>query len=137
MDNSSQKYIRSLIRRILSEYLTPSDLETIEHNADEIFSDVGVDIDFSSHFLDRANDPRNGKEVEPEELNNLFVKTKNKYGTYLKNMPRDSERVVNDTKTALNVPIIAVDKTPSKNTIRAKTIIRKKDFTTSNPKLKV
>ena len=64
--------MKKLIKQKLLEYLTQSELKSVEQNADNLFSDVNIDFDFTNHFIDRVNDPRNGKEIEPEELNNLF-----------------------------------------------------------------
>jgi hypothetical protein len=129
--------IRKIIRQTLLEYVTSRDLKAVEDNADALFSDVGVDIDFSDHFIDRVNDPRNGKEIEPVELNSLFVKTRNKYGDYIKNMPLDSEKVIKDVQTDINIPLVAADKTKAGKIVRAKTIMRKKDFLSKIPILKV
>ena len=131
------KEIRKLVRKILSEHMSFKDLKSVDNYADELFSDVGVDIDFSDHFVDRLNDPRNGKDIEPAELNSLFLKAHNKYKEYIKNMPLDSEKVVKDTQTAINIPMVAVDKTKSGKVVRAKTIMRKKDFLSQTPILKV
>jgi len=125
----NMKEIRKLVRKILSEHMSFKDLKSVDNYADELFSDVGVDIDFSDHFVDRLNDPA--------ELNSLFLKAHNKYKEYIKNMPLDSEKVVKDTQTAINIPMVAVDKTKSGKVVRAKTIMRKKDFLSQTPILKV
>ena len=131
------KELRKIIRNILTEYVSMRDLENVEKLADSIFSDVNVDIDFSDHFIDRVNDPRNGKEIEPKELDDLFIKARKKYGEYIKNMPIDSEKVVKDTQSSINIPMVAVGKKKQDKIVRAKTIMRKKDFLSNTPILKV
>jgi len=52
-------------------------------------------------------------------------------------MPLDSEKVVKDMQTVINIPMVAVDKTKAGKTVRAKTVMRKKDFMSHTPILKV
>jgi len=129
--------MKGFIKHKLKEYLTYGDLKNVERNADQIFSDVNVDIDFSKHFIDRANDERNGKEIEKDELNTLFVKAHDKYKDHIKNMPIGSEKVVKDTQTAINIPIVAADTSIDKKVVVAKTIMRKPNFMSNTPILKV
>lgn len=129
--------MKKLIKQKLLEYLTQSELKSVEQNADNLFSDVNIDFDFTNHFIDRVNDPRNGKEIEPEELNNLFYKTHEKFGSYIKNMPLGDEKVIKDKQTAINIPIVSADKINDKKIIKAKTIMRKPNFVSSTPFIKV
>ena len=43
------------------EFVTPQDLKQIEVYADRLFAKVGIDVEFTKHFLDRVNDERNKK----------------------------------------------------------------------------
>ena len=46
----------------LSEkFVTRSDLIQIEKYADRLFAKVGIDVEFTRHFVDRVNDDRNKK----------------------------------------------------------------------------
>ena len=45
----------------LTEKLSKQDLDQIEKYADKLFAAVGIDIEFTRHFLDRVNDVRNKK----------------------------------------------------------------------------
>ena len=63
----------SLKKKIL-EHITMSELRIIEQFADSLFKTLNVDIVFTHHFYDRLNDFRNGKEIEPEELIDIFKK---------------------------------------------------------------
>lgn len=134
-----EQKLRQIVRQILlKEYMTRRDLRSVENYADDLFSDVNVDVEFSSHFLDRANDPRNGEDITPEELKTLYKKTHDKYGNYLSNLKSGSERVVNDTKSNINIPV-GINKKPGETELDAITVMRKKDFLTKpdSPKLKV
>jgi hypothetical protein len=129
--------MKIFIKHKLREFLNYNELKNIENNLDGLFSDVNVDINFSDHFIDRVNDPRNSKTIEPEELENLFVKSHRKHKEYIKNIPIGDERVVKDTETSINIPIVATGKTKDKKTITAKTIMRKPNFSSTTPFLKV
>lgn len=134
------KEIRKLIRQTLYEYVSFKDLKDVDNYADSIFSDVGIDVEFTKHFLDRVNDPRNGEEITPDELKALYKKAHDKYGEMLSQLKPGAERVVNDTKTDINVPIaIGWDGVSQNLDMVAKTIMRKKNFLTSSesPKLKL
>ena len=52
--------------------VTPVDIKQLETFADRMFGKVGIDVEFTRHFLDRANDERNDREIMPAELTRLF-----------------------------------------------------------------
>lgn len=137
-----EQKLREIIRHILlKEYMTRRDLQSVEDYADDLFSNVNVDVEFSNHFLDRVNDPRNGEDITPDELKMLYKKTHDKYGNYLSHLKDGSERVVNDTKSNINIPV-GINKSPKpdkESEMNAITVMRKKDFLTKpdSPKLKV
>ena len=60
--------------------LTKSDLDQIEKYADRLFAALGIAVEFTKHFMDRVNDPRNMKQITPAELVRLFTQTYKKYG---------------------------------------------------------
>lgn len=129
--------MKPFIKIKLREFLSYGELKNVENNLDDLFADVNVDINFSDHFIDRVNDPRNGKEIEPQELENLFVKSHDKHKDYIKNIPLGGERVVKDVQSNINIPIVATDKTKKTKVITAKTIMRKPNFLSSTQFLKV
>ncbi len=51
--------------------VTPVDIKQLETFADRMFGKVGIDVEFTHHFLQRANDERNDKEIMPAELKKL------------------------------------------------------------------
>jgi len=120
----------------LEEELTKSDLNQIERIADEWFEDYGIDVEFTNHFLERVNDPRNGKPISAEELEDLFIKTAEKYGKKLSDFPDNFQAVLNDLRTSINLPFaLNYDDRNNEMDLVAKTIMRKRDFKTTNPKL--
>ncbi len=135
---TQEKQLRKIIRQLLKEYVSFSDLKDVENYADSIFSDVGIDVEFTNHFLDRVNDERNGTDITPEELKVLYKKAHDKYGTNLSTLKSGSERVVNDTKTDINIPVV-LNKNGKESDMVNKTVMRKKNFLTgpNAPKLKV
>ena len=50
-------------KEYISEEITKNDLNQIEKYADKLFADVGIDVEFTRHFLDRVNDERNKKPI--------------------------------------------------------------------------
>ena len=54
---------KELKLRQLTERVSRSDLDQIEKYADKLFAAVGIDVEFTRHFLDRVNDERNKKPI--------------------------------------------------------------------------
>jgi hypothetical protein len=122
----------------LSEEITRVDLVAVEKFADKIFSKVGIDVEFTRHFLERVNDKRNGKDITVAELTRLFKQTYKSHGKKIPKLGPDAEAVLNDTQTDINLPfVLKWDEKNKEFDLISKTIMRKKDFKTSGPKLKV
>ena len=120
------------------EEITSVDLKQVEAFADKIFAKVGIDVEFTRHFLERVNDKRNGKQINVAELIRLFKETYKKHGKNIPKLGTDAQAVLNDTQTDLNLPfVLKWDRKLEVFDLVSKTIMRKKDFKTSNPKLKV
>ena len=131
------KTIKEMIRYSLMEYFSRREVDDVKHYADDLFSDVGVEVDFSDHFFDRVNDPRNGEEIEPIELKLLYAKAKAKHGGTIASIGDKGEAVLTDKSTNINVPFVMVkDKKGEKDMVN-KTIMRKRDFHSSSRKLTV
>ena len=108
--------------------MSKSTLDKIEKFAEKKLSPE--DIEFTKHFFDRVNDPRNGKEISDAELTGFFKrlsKFKKKFKEFLE---KYQQIVVTDKRHDINIPFVK-----QANQIIAKTVMRKKNFTTSNPKL--
>ena len=112
-----------------------SDLDQIERYADRIFAAVGIDVEFTRHFLDRVNDARNVKQITPSELTRLFKQSFKKYGKKISKLGDDAQAVINDMKTDINMPFVLNKTRGGELELVAKTVMRKKNFSTSNTKL--
>ena len=118
--------------------ITQSDLEALETFADRIFGKVGIDVEFTRHFLDRVNDERNGKQITASELTRLFKQEHKKWGKPIAKMGPDAEAVMKDLSTDINMPFALVwDKENEELDLIVKTVMRKKDFKTSNKEFTV
>lgn len=116
----------------LSEDITKSQLDAIEAYADKLFAKLGIDIEFTKHFLDRANDERNKKPITVPELIGMFKRLYKKHGKPLSKIDNDFDAVVKDFNNNINIPF-AIDVNKDGIDMYAKTIMRKKDFKTSTP----
>ena len=133
-DKSSKQLLGPVKPRTGEKEVTKSDLDQIERYADRLFGAVGIDVEFTKHFLDRVNDERNVKQITPSELTRLFKQTYKKHGKTIAKLGPDAEAVVNDMKTDINMPFVLNLKGGELELV-AKTVMRKKDFKTSNRKL--
>lgn len=114
--------------------LSKSDLDGVEKYADRLYKSVGVDVEFTRHFLDRLNDARNKKQITVAELIRLFKQSYKRYGKKIASLGPDAEAVLNDMQTDINMPFVL--KWDGKELdLVAKTVMRKRNFGTSNPKL--
>ena len=117
----------------LDKQITSSDLEALETFADRIFAKVGIDVEFTRHFLDRVNDERNGKQITASELTRLFKQEYKRWGQPIAQMGPDAEAVMKDLQTDINMPFALVwDKENEELDLIVKTVMRKSNFKTSN-----
>jgi len=130
--------IRESVSQVLNEYVTRGELKSLESYLDRLFSNVGVDVEFTQHFIDRVNDVRNKKEIESEELKDLFVKTYKKWGPKIPKMRPETEAVITDMKSDINVPFVLVwDKNSQEFELVSKSVMRKRNFHVQGTNLKV
>ena len=111
-----------------------SDIDQLEKYADRLYAAIGVDVEFTRHFMQRVNDPRNKKQITPAELTRLFKQSYKKYGKMITKLGPDAEAVLNDMRTDINMPV-ALKYDGKGFDLIAKTVMRKKNFATSNTKL--
>lgn len=124
--------------RDIYEEISPADLDQLERFADKLFGKVGIDVEFTRHFLDRVNDERNNRQITSGELTRLFKQEFKKWGRPIAQMGPDQEAVMKDLQTDINMPFAL--KWDSKNNeldLVAKTVMRKKDFKTTNKEFPV
>ena len=122
----------------LDKKITQSDLDALEIFADRIFGKVGIDVEFTRHFLDRVNDDRNGEQITGSELTRLFKQEYKKWGKPIAQMGPDAEAVMKDLQTDINMPFaLRWDRDNNELDLIVKTVMRKKDFKTSNKEFPV
>jgi len=129
-------YKMKTFSQYIFERVSKSDLDQIEKYADKLFAAVGIDVEFTRHFLDRVNDERNKKPINQAELVRLFRLTYKKHGKKIGNMNPNAQAVIHDMETDVNMPFV-LNLRKGMLDLVAKTVMRKKDFKTSNQKLRV
>ena len=118
--------------------VTQADIDELEKFADKIFAKVGIDVNFTRHFLDRVNDERNGKPISMSELTRLFKQEQKRWGKKIAQLGPDEEAVMKDLQTDLNLPFaLRWDDKNDELDLIAKTVMRKKNFKTPNPEFPV
>ena len=118
--------------------ITKKVLDQLEFYIDKLFSVLNIDVEFTKHFLDRVNDPRNVTQITPKEIAKLFKDTYRKHGKKIPKLGPDAQAVLNDIQTDINMPfVLKWDSNNNEFDLVAKTIMRKKNFTTPNLKLTV
>lgn len=118
----------SLKSKIL-EHITISELKSIEQWADNLFKALNIDIVFTRHFYDRLNDFRNGKDIETDELIDIFKKFFQKYRDKISYIPLSKPSLLKDLNTKINIPFtLEYDKTKDEIDFIAKTIQRKDNY---------
>ena len=121
----------------INEVVTQAELDEVERFADELWGKLGVDVEFTRHFLDRVNDERNEKPISKGELIRLFSKSFEKYGDKIADAA-GLQGVLTDLLTKINLPFVINDPGPGRDTdMVAKTVMRKDNFQTSNPRFRI
>lgn len=127
--------MKTFNKYVLTEQeLTKQDLDSIEKYADRLYKSVGIDIEFTRHFLDRVNDERNKKQITVAELIRMFKQSRKTHGKKIAQLGPDAEAVLNDMQTDVNMPFVLKWDGKELDLI-AKTVMRKKDFKTPDTKL--
>lgn len=115
----------------ITEDINQSGLNQVEAFADRLWSKLGIDVQFTRHFIERLNDERNGKPITTAELIRLFKKEYEAYGQKISKLD-DMEAILKDLTTELNLPFVLKD-TGRGKTLVAKTIMRKSNFHSPDP----
>lgn len=90
--------------------VTQKQLDILEMYIDKVFNKIGIDVEFTRHFLDRVNDERNGKQITIKELGALFAKEYKRWGKPIAQMGPDKEAVMKDLESDINIPFALSDK---------------------------
>ena len=118
--------------------ISRAQLKIIETSLDKLFAKLNIDVEFSGHFLDRLNDPRNNDQITVAELSKVYHSLYDKFGITISKTPEEIEEVIKSLSTDINIPVnIHFDHRTNKIDLVAKTIMRKKNFKTPNPILQV
>jgi hypothetical protein len=113
----------------------------LEKSLQKYWTALGMEVELGpphGHFLERVNDSRNGKQVSFCELQKIFIEVFHKYGQMIAQKHPNFEAVMTDLHTKLNVPfMLKLDPRTKKLELVAKTVMRKADFKSPDPKLAV
>lgn len=120
--------------REMFEDVSQSQINDLEKFADRLLNKFDVDIEFTRHFADRMNDPRNKPSISISELESLFKKMADNKGKKLKKYG-NKEAILKDMQTDLNLPIVINWKNGEFEVVH-KTIMRKKAFKSPDPEVK-
>lgn len=107
------------------------DLQKIDTFADKKLNPVDVVLT-DKHFFDRLNDPRNGKEISQAELIGFFKRLGKKKKEFVEFLNQYKSLVAVDDRTNINIPFMK-----QANKAIAKTVMRKKDFKSTDKKLDI
>ncbi len=114
------------------EEISVKQLSDLEKFADRLLAKFDVDIEFTRHFRDRMNDPRNKPAIKVQELQQIFKRIARNKAKNIRQNP-DSEAVIKDLQSDLNLPVvIKYDRNKDEFEVVNKTIMRKKDFKSSS-----
>lgn len=114
------------------EEVSQRQLNDLEKFADRLLAKFDVDIEFTRHFADRMNDKRNDPPITVAELQRVFKKIAKRKAKNIRQNP-DSEAVIKDLQTDLNLPVVInYDRNKDEFEVINKTIMRKKDFKTTS-----
>ena len=116
--------------------VSQTELDALEKYLDKLWSKVGIDVEFTRHFIDRVNDTRNKSQISSAEIIKIYRETFKKYGKKVAQLGPDAEAVLTDLSTNINVPFV-LNWNSGELELVAKTIMRKKNFGTSDPQFKV
>ena len=106
-------------------------INQIEAFADRVFAKVGIDVNFTRHFIDRLR--TRDAMITSAELTRLFKQEAKRWGKPIAQMGPEAQGVMKDLKTDVNVPfVLQWDDTNQELDLIAKTVMKKKNFSTPN-----
>jgi len=118
--------------------VTKPQLDALERQLDALFKAAGIDIEFTRHFLDRVNDPRNGRPITIEELQRVYRAVWDQQRAVLDKADVDWKAVIRDLPTQINIPVVLdYDTRTGRVELVAKTIMRAARFMAREPQLVV
>ncbi len=124
------------LKDLILEDVSQSQLSQVEKYLDKLWAKVGIDVEFTRHFMDRVNDARNGKPISPAELIKIYREIYKKYGKSISQLKNGVEILLKYMETDINVPVVLKWDGKEFDMI-AKTVMRKKNFKSSTKKYSV
>lgn len=137
------------IREIITERISPRELSWLDNLADRLFGEFGIDVEFTKHFFDRANDDRaalvsrDGEQnITAEELAKMFVAAYNTAKDPNSRYPKVTdvgpgmEANLADHFSKINIPF-AMSKNGKEKIMSPKTVMRTKNFHTAPGQRKI
>jgi hypothetical protein len=124
------------LKNLLLENVSQSQLNQVEKYLDKLWAKVGIDVEFTRHFMDRVNDARNVKPISPAELIKIYREIYKKYGKPISKLSNGVNILLKDMETNINVPVVLRWNGKELEMI-AKTVMRKKNFKSSTKKYSV
>ena len=117
--------------------ITQGHIDALEKGLDKLYATNNIDFNFTKHFIDRVNDPRNKNQITIKELVHIFVEVQKKHGQKLENT-KELQAVMKDLSTDVNAPFV-LEYNPRTRMLQLyiKSVMRKHNFGTSNPVLTV
>jgi hypothetical protein len=120
--------------------ITKAHMDEFGKFVNRLFDKFGVEMEFTKHFRERMSHERNDPCINMKELANMIQKIYKKYQNGEKSLNKyiDAEAVIKDIQSDLNMPVaIEYDRKKDDLVVIAKTIMRKKNFRSPDPEIKV
>ena len=109
--------------------VTQAEINALEKYLDKVWKNLGIDFEFTRHFIDRLNDRRNGEQITACEIKDMFVETFKKFGKSFAKVNKDVEAVLTDTKSDINIPFgLNYNRAKKELELVSITVMRKKNF---------
>ena len=122
-----RKLIPMKIFDIVCEDISQRELNYVEQVADALWSNLGIDVEFTRHFLDRVNDERNGEPITAEELIAMLKKQYEAHGGTIKTMKQPDALMI-DLLSQINIPFVVKQRDKKHKELVAATVMRTPNF---------
>ena len=113
----------------LIEEVSSGELDAAEAFANRALSKFNIEVNFTRHFRERINHPRNEPMITGAEIIRLFRRAAKQHGNRLKNLQPGIEILLRDTGTKINISV-SVEQRKDEDTLLffCTTIIRGDNF---------
>lgn len=140
MANKMLSFKQYIVEADTCPILTTAHMKAFEQFVDKMFAKFNIDFEFTKHFRERMSHERNDPCIDMKELASMIQKIYRKYQNGEKSLSKfvDAEAVIKDIQSDLNMPVaIEYDRKKDDLVVIAKTIMRKKNFRSPDPEIKV